>query len=703
MLQMHQMKFWGVIYSTPHEVSLKLLYPPGNTHGNVSISPIVFPPFPPLNSKSACFLKTPPATRVFTSIHGSSSTTSRNESLEATVVEPQRDLFCDKGSVDEVGVMPLTTTLERETSGWAMELRDGRRLTMPSFPLTENEEIVSEPSLSLVNSDFELVAVVETDGEWEDEALWVEPLAISMPGGGGCWWAFYVGFEDRVMKLLSDIEAASGPGFTGVSSGFIWGFSGVYGPNRGVERCLLWEELAGLNAWFDRFVVGRWSLHLVKFFLQIPSGWIFILSIFRGPFFQYCAASIASYSFRLFPNFTELWVYAASGTPSFVLAKKLKALKFDLRRWNREVFGNINHRKDVLLESIQALDAIEESRSLSPEENAAKFQSISDFEDVLLLDEITWGQKSRATWLWEGDKNTRFFHRVANSNHRFNTIGRLMVNGVITTDQDEIDGLDFSSIDEEDNIVLDKPFTEEVLGVLKDMAGDKAPGPDGYSMAFFQRCWDIVKNDVMAVFREFYTHVGHVPNVAELAGFLGCQVSFLPMSYLGLPPGAGFKKKEVWNNEMIISFTWLTGRQACSPIPHGGLGIHNMLLFNKALLGKWLWRYVNEIDSLWRRVVDCKYGSQRRGDGAQIRLANHTGPFQDWELEMGISFMEFLYSLPIRRDTMDSMWWHPSTKGIFECGSRALEYDLEYVWSFLGDAWGCGGSSLLLDWKSWER
>ena len=26
--------------------------------------------------------------------------------------------------------------------------------------------------------------------------------------------AFYVGFEDRVMKLLSDIEAASGSGFT---------------------------------------------------------------------------------------------------------------------------------------------------------------------------------------------------------------------------------------------------------------------------------------------------------------------------------------------------------------------------------------------------------------------------------------------------------------------------------------------------------
>ncbi len=221
--------------------------------------------------------------------------------------------------------------------------------------------------------------------------------------------------------------------------------------------------------------------------------------------------------------------YFYNGKASFALAKKLKALKFDLRRWNREVFGNINHRKFTLLESIQVLDAIEESHSLSPYENSAKFQYMSDFENVLLLDEITWRKKSRAIWLWEGDKNTMFFHRVANSNHRFNTTGRLMVDRVITTNQDEIgeglvnfysclfsdddvrcpllDDLDFSSIDEEDNIVLDKPFTkEEVLGVVKDMVGDKAPGPDGYSMAFFQRCWDIVKNDVLAVFQEFYTH-----------------------------------------------------------------------------------------------------------------------------------------------------------------------------------------------------
>jgi hypothetical protein len=38
--------------------------------------------------------------------------------------------------------------------------------------------------------------------------------------------------------------------------------------------------------------------------------------------------------------------------------------------------------------------------------------------------------------------------------------------------------------------------------VLREMNGDKAPGPDGFSMAFFQKCWGGggFKQDIMAVF-----------------------------------------------------------------------------------------------------------------------------------------------------------------------------------------------------------
>ena len=44
--------------------------------------------------------------------------------------------------------------------------------------------------------------------------------------------------------------------------------------------------------------------------------------------------------------------------------------------------------------------------------------------------------------------------------------------------------------------------------------------------------------------------VGDVPHVGELAGILGCTTSTLPMKYLGLPLGAKFKAKEIWNEAL---------------------------------------------------------------------------------------------------------------------------------------------------------
>lgn len=53
--------------------------------------------------------------------------------------------------------------------------------------------------------------------------------------------------------------------------------------------------------------------------------------------------------------------------------------------------------------------------------------------------------------------------------------------------------------------MLKKPFSEdEVWKVLSSMKGDKVSGPDGISISFFQKCWHIVKSDLMKVFEEFY-------------------------------------------------------------------------------------------------------------------------------------------------------------------------------------------------------
>ena len=52
---------------------------------------------------------------------------------------------------------------------------------------------------------------------------------------------------------------------------------------------------------------------------------------------------------------------------------------------------------------------------------------------------------------------------------------------------------------------LEIPFPmEEVSSALSDLNGDKAPGPDGLTVAFWQSCWDIVSDDVMRMFRDFH-------------------------------------------------------------------------------------------------------------------------------------------------------------------------------------------------------
>jgi hypothetical protein len=48
--------------------------------------------------------------------------------------------------------------------------------------------------------------------------------------------------------------------------------------------------------------------------------------------------------------------YHFQSSPIFIMAHKLKALKVDLRRWNEEVFGNIERQKKIFWKSFEVLN-----------------------------------------------------------------------------------------------------------------------------------------------------------------------------------------------------------------------------------------------------------------------------------------------------------------------------------------------------------
>jgi hypothetical protein len=77
-----------------------------------------------------------------------------------------------------------------------------------------------------------------------------------------------------------------------------------------------------------------------------------------------------------------------------------------------------------------------------------------------------------------------------------------------TLNETQVD--DINQVSVEENNLLIRSFTEEeVREAVFQMEHNKAPGPDGFPAEFYQACWDIFKEDLMAMFVEF--HVGKLP------------------------------------------------------------------------------------------------------------------------------------------------------------------------------------------------
>ena len=67
-----------------------------------------------------------------------------------------------------------------------------------------------------------------------------------------------------------------------------------------------------------------------------------------------------------------------------------------------------------------------------------------------------------------------------------------------------MDDLEFESFFEDEATSIEAHFLEkEVKDVIFGME-NKAPGPDGFSLAFFQACWEVLKKDIMIVFSNFH-------------------------------------------------------------------------------------------------------------------------------------------------------------------------------------------------------
>ena len=206
-------------------------------------------------------------------------------------------------------------------------------------------------------------------------------------------------------------------------------------------------------------------------------------------------------SFREVVN--QCWNSAqVSGWGAYVLKEKIKRLKCRLKIWNKEEYGDSFKKVQHLEVELNKLEEDTLHRQMTDLEISRRKKLQEDLWVAAQAHEALLRQKSRSRWLKEGDCNTRFFHIRVNANRNTNCIKGLLIEGEWTDEPNKvkeeirtffsnrfqeadfqrpkIDGINFKTIDQQQNSMLVAPFQEiEIQNAVWECGNDKSPGPDG--------------------------------------------------------------------------------------------------------------------------------------------------------------------------------------------------------------------------------
>lgn len=209
-------------------------------------------------------------------------------------------------------------------------------------------------------------------------------------------------------------------------------------------------------------------------------------------------------------------------------AKCLADLGRDLRIWGQKEFKNNSRVIHKILDQIQSIlsGSWSDQRALEVAELRRQLHEIWNQE------ELYWSQKSRVQWLKCGDQNSRFFHMTTLQRRSRNRITRLRLSDDSWIEDEDQIGSTFAHfysdlfnsaeprcfdsvlesvaplISQDDNSLLMKEVSfDEVKSAVFDLGCNKAPGPDGFTGAFFQKSWPIVGDQVCNIIKRFFPRV----------------------------------------------------------------------------------------------------------------------------------------------------------------------------------------------------
>eukprot|EP00253_Pinus_taeda_P028145 PITA_28145 len=210
--------------------------------------------------------------------------------------------------------------------------------------------------------------------------------------------------------------------------------------------------------------------------------------------------------------------------------ENLKRLKKETISWAKDRKLKQNEDLTRINEELQRLESIEVD-SYATQDSKEKIVGLEKLKNqILLAKEEEWRLKSREIWLKAGDENTSFFHNYAKWRKSANTIWSLKAEdgreaktfealsslGVkhfqsLFKNQGEITLAEVIQTaqcfhryveEEEADHLMDPVTKEEVESVIKSMAKEKSPGPDGWSVELFSHFFEQIGEEITEVVEE---------------------------------------------------------------------------------------------------------------------------------------------------------------------------------------------------------
>nr|GEY71858.1 RNA-directed DNA polymerase, eukaryota [Tanacetum cinerariifolium] len=317
--------------------------------------------------------------------------------------------------------------------------------------------------------------------------------------------------------------------------------------------------------------------------------------------------------------------------------------EFDDQEWveidkKLQQSGVINSIKEDLIDIDKKLDG----GNISNEILLKRMELTRKLHDINQMEARDYVQKSKIKWAIEGDENSKFFHGIINKKRYQLSIRGVFVDGDWNTDPEFykllVSALTGASGFEA--LLVPQWLRSWLMGALlmnSLFLGLKQGDPLASYLfilimeslhIFFSRAtsdglFKVCLGNLLGLTR-FRSYVPGYPS-GRLKLSIGGRLTLLKsvlgasplynMSIYKVPKGVLKEMEAIRCNFFNGSdpaerkITWVSWDKVLASKKNGGLGVSSFHELNRALLLKWVWRFLSQDGSLWYRVIQALYGA----------------------------------------------------------------------------------------------